>query len=512
MLNKLLQREGCSFPTSNQLEFIVKIRNVLLHTAVASAIIAMSGGAIAGTLSGSTTFAAELFGAGSSTLALQPTALTYTYSTPGGIVINPGGTLNMYFRVGNGATFNGAPIGGNFTGTVITALSLTVGVPTTSTDGTTIVVPLTNNNIGNVTIGVGATLIYTPAIGALLNGTSNGTIAASASASVAPASVNAPTLPSDVEPVISLNYTTTAEAVVTLVVPSSSFPSSGGAAETARIDLTVPGAPGSRFTNAAPYPNANANSTTLINLGAVRFTETLGTQQTAVAGADYTIAGRATGGTALSGTVTGNFKTGSTAALTSDAACLVPIANGSAGTLNVGLTTFTFAGGTTPTSGANNYVCMTVPATNATIPVTEPTASFTYAKAAATDLADTAAGTLYSLQQNGATAELRNYIPAAVTGYINVARVINTGSISAQVSVALIDEASGVVGTAVPVGGVLPAGAAMRLTQTQIEAAVGTLSASVRPRLRFTAPTNGLEVQSFANTPNGAYSNISGKE
>lgn len=489
----------------------MKIRNVLLHTAIASAILAMTGVASAGTLSGSTTFAAELFGAGTSTLALQPTALTYTYSTPGGIVINNGGTLNMYFRLGGGATFAAAPASGDFTGTAVTSLGLTVGTPVLSTDSMTIVVPLTNNTAGNVTIGVGATLVYTPALGAVVTGSSAGTITTSASASVAPASVNAPTLPSDVEPVVSLNYTQTAEAVTTLVVASSAFPNGGGIAETARIDLTVAGAPGSRFTTPGPTVS-NANSPTVINLGAFRFTETAGMQQTAVAGADYTIAGRAASATALSGTVTGSFKTGSTATLTTDAGCTSPIGSGSAGTLDVGLTTFTFGGATTPASAANNYVCLTVPTSVATIPVTEPTASFTYAKTAGTDTADTATGTLYSLQQNGATVVLRNYIPAAVTGYVNVARVINTGSIAAQVSVALIDERTGVAGTSVPIGGVLPAGAAMRLTQAQIEAAVGTVPANARPRLRFTAPTNGMEVQSFANTPNGAYSNIGGTE
>ncbi len=486
----------------------MKIRNIMLHTAVASAIVTMCGVAGAGTLSGGTIFATELFGAGTSTLAIQPTALTYTFATTGGIVLNPGGTLNMYFRLGNGATFTGAgPTAGEFTGSVTP--SLTVQPVTLSTDKTTIVVPLKNNSAGNVTVGVGATLIYTPAASAITTGTSAGTITTTASGSVAPANANAATLPSDVEPVISLAYTSSAEAVTTLVTASSAF-SGPGVAETAKIDLTVPGAPGSKFTNPA-NPPTNTGSPTVVNLGSILFSD-VGGRQTGVAGTAYTIATRALSPTALSGTVTGSFRTGSGMSLTTDTACLAPIANGASGVLTSG-TTFTFTGATTPTSAVRMYVCLNAgTATSPAIPVTTPTASFTYAKAVTTDVADVAAGTLYALTQNGATAILRNYIPAAVTGYIMVAKVINTGSSDAQISVALIDETTGVPANAVPIGGTLAAGASMRLTQTQIEAAVGTLGAAVRPRLRFTGPTNALEIQSYVNTPNGAYSNISGIE
>ena len=492
----------------------MKKRNVVLHTAIAAAVLAMAGAASAGTLTGSTTFASEVFGAGSTTLALRPTVLTYTFSTPGGIVLNPGGAVNVYVRLSGGATLAaGAPAAGVTAGSVVAGLGLTPTVSAVSTDGTTFVVTLTNGTAGNITIGVGSTLTWAPAAGAVITNTSAGSVSVQGSASVLAANLNAVALPADVDGGVSnvLVWTSTAEAITSALAASSAFPfNAAGVAETTRIDLTVASA-GSRFTNAAPFPNANAASTTIVNLGGFRFSETAGTQALVDGATDYTLAGRSTAAT-FAGTVVGSFKTGSTATVATDVTCTAGVGVLSTGTLNAGLTTFTWTGGTLPTAGTNYYVCMTVPATVGAIPMTAPTANFTFTKTAATDVADSVAGTLYNLQQNGATVTVRNYMPASFApGFSQVVRLINTGASTAQVSVAVADDATGVTGASALIGSPVAPGGVLRLSQAQIEAAVGAVANTARPRLVFTAPTSSMEAQSLMLS-NGVYTNLSSIE
>lgn len=489
----------------------MKTRNVLRHAAISAAVLAACSVANAGTLSGATVFASELFGSSSTAVTLQPGTLTYTFSTPGGIVINNGGTINLYFRLGNGATFTAVPAAGAFA--LSAGVTLTVGTPVLSTDKTTIVVPLNNASGVNQTIGVGATLTYTPAAGQITNGTSNGTINASASASVAAANVNAATLPSDIDtPAPSAHaWTTVAAAITGAITPSSSFPTGGlGVAETTRIDLTSSNGAGTRFTTPA-----NAGSTTLVNLGAITFTDATGTQNDTAVGTEYTIAGT-TGATPLSGTVTGSFKASSAMYLTTGAvscAAGTKVAAGPDGVANGTSTVFTFSGVTRPTTAVPYFVCYDVSGGSSTgqIPVTQPVAAFTLAKTRATDVSNTANGNLLNLQQNGATVTMRSYLPAALTGYFVVARLINTGTIAAQISVQLVNE-DGTTGTSLPIGTPVAPGGVARFNQSAIEAVIGTLPSTARPRLRFSAPTNGLELQTIFNNSNGAYNNISGTE
>ena len=69
-------------------------RNLILQAALVSAFGAMAVSANAGTLTGAVSFAAEIAGPTSTTaLAIKPVALVYTFNTPGGIVVNPGGTI-----------------------------------------------------------------------------------------------------------------------------------------------------------------------------------------------------------------------------------------------------------------------------------------------------------------------------------------------------------------------------------------------------------------------------------
>ena len=87
----------------------MKKRNLVLQTAIASAILAMAAGAQAGTLTGAATYATENFGStATAALAIGAPATVYTFNTPGGIVVNPSGSVYVFFRV-TGAAFAAAP-------------------------------------------------------------------------------------------------------------------------------------------------------------------------------------------------------------------------------------------------------------------------------------------------------------------------------------------------------------------------------------------------------------------
>jgi len=116
---------------------------------------------------------------------------------------------------------------------------------------------------------------------------------------------------------------------------------------------------------------------------------------------------------------------------------------------------------------------------------------------------------LLTLATNGGSVTLRSYLPAAQPGYVSYVRIINTGSVAAQVSVAVIDPVSGQVGTSAPLpGGMMNAGAATNFSSTQIEAALGvTLAAALRPRLLFTAATT-IQAQHYIINPNGTLTTL----
>ena len=143
------------------------------------------------------------------------------------------------------------------------------------------------------------------------------------------------------------------------------------------------------------------------------------------------------------------------------------------------------------------------------IPVTTPTVVATLAPIAATGANTTASGTLYALSLNGASVDVRSYVPAAVAGYSSFVRIVNSGSTSALISVAVVDQTTGVAGSSFALG-TLAGGAAKTYLASDIEAVTGALAASARPRLRVTAPTSSLQVQSFMSSPSGVFTDMSG--
>lgn len=101
--------------------------------------------------------------------------------------------------------------------------------------------------------------------------------------------------------------------------------------------------------------------------------------------------------------------------------------------------------------------------------------------------------------------DVRNYIPAALSsaGYMGFIRVINTSSTAAPVTVAVIDENTGVVGSAKTLTSSLPAGAAVTYSAVDIEQALGgAIAAGSRPRIRVSAPVP-IQAQSFQANPGG---------
>ena len=497
-----------------------KQKNLVLQTAVAMALSAAALSAYAGgTLTPTAVnFATENFGtASTSATEIVPGALTYTYGTPGGIVINNNGVINMYFRLGNGATFTAAPTTADFSGTAVTGLGLTKTSVAISNDKTTIVLTLTNGTGGNVTIGVGATLIWTPAatravagVNTLLNTVGN-TVGVTAGASVLAALSgtgmdSTVALPADVDgpAAASVALGTAKRAITPAVASSDTF----SPAEVQKIDVTA-------STSQTVLTSANlTNSTTLVNFGSYMFTNVAGVRNLTNA-ADYSIAANF-GGTAGTVTATGNFAAASTTngmLLTTDTACTTPVAAGSVASLTVSNTTATWTGVTTAATATPTYVCMTVDGTTV-IPATTPSLTATLTPTAGTaENKPTATGNLYALALNGATVDVRGYVPWAnvANGYSQFLRVINTGTSAAAVTATVInaDGSTGGSGT-ILTSAQFPVGSSTTIRADAIEAAVGALAASARPRIRISAPTSMISVQSLLSVPGGIVTETSG--
>ena len=112
--------------------------------------------------------------------------------------------------------------------------------------------------------------------------------------------------------------------------------------------------------------------------------------------------------------------------------------------------------------------------------------------------------------QSGSTVDVPSYVPAASPGYTSFVRLINTSAAASLVTAALIDPDTGLVGSAKTVAPALAGNSSMTLSSAQIEAALGvTIAAVSRPRIRLTAASATLEVQSFLLQPGGVYNEIS---
>jgi hypothetical protein len=497
----------------------MKKRNLILQAAVASTMMIVAASANAGALATTfKTYASEVFGTGSSATAITPTALTYQFGVP----VAAGQPVTVYVSLSNGAKFTAVPGAGELS-CLSANMTATAGTaPVLSTDKTYVswlMTPATG-------FSTASTCTFTPALATVDNmdvalsvpgGVVGATFTIDSGAQVL---TGVPTGGTNVDTagVHSGNIATSAAAITGKFIASSAFPFfsaaspavSYGALETKKIDVTNV-IPMALFT-----AGANSVATNAVNLGAVLFTETAGTQDDGVGG-DYTLAKT----TSWKAVVTGDFSLAATAAASvgvfiaalPDCIAQVAAPAGGAVTYNATKTTATISGITTPTVNVPQYICMTVKATNTTaILPTQYSATAITKPTVATELGDSIASTnLLKTELNGAVVVSRNYIPAAVTGYIQTFRLINTGKVAAVPSVTLIGQ-DGVAGTTMSLGTSIAVGGTLRLSQADIEGKIGAQDGAIRPRLRFTAPTDAMELQTFVNTPAGVYSNMSGAE
>lgn len=301
-----------------------------------------------------------------------------------------------------------------------------------------------------------------------------------------------------------------ADAFTASVVSSSAL----SPAELSRVDVTTTPTPGTAFTNETDA----TSSTTVINLGRVRVTQTPGDQlfSDGATAVDFTSATVEQ----LTVNVSGPFLTKaannntSTLTLNTAANCggtnLATI-NGPSSTAANKLGPVDINAVTVDASGNKNlYICYTLPASNnSPVNTGQFTADATYDSgiAAATDLTDEVVATtnIYNLQLNGVRVDIRNYVPNAFAGWFSAYRIINTGAVPAVVTGQYIGQNGATVGSALPLTASIPAGGVVVLNSADIEGVLGAASApgGVGPRLRLTAPTDSIRVQAFACQPSG---------
>jgi len=478
-----------------------------------------SAGTLTPTVVGGLLFASENFGGATSvagdTVALGANAaVTYNLGTSN--IVNPGTVLSFTYRL-TGAKFATTPVFGQFAfaGTGCeTWAGGTANTPkcriTKSADSSTILVEVKHPD--TVQIGLGA-LVYTPIAAAMDNlsstlATPSGVVSMSVGFTMAnPPSYEATVAQSTVDsPLATGTIITSAAAIAAAAaVPTTSV----------KIDLTAT-IPASAYTTGSNGKVAlHSVKWTNVTNSAAKQSGNNATTYTAVLNADNATNGGAT--YTVTPTV-GSFPVGSTMVLNSAVDCAggTDIVTSGSGTVAVTAATASTAKVLTTTvalaSGTSTFVCLGAPSTgNKAVPLTT-TVSAVAKPSDTKQLWATASGTGYALTYNGSTIDLGAYWGAAVSaaGYSSYVRVINTGSVVADVSMAYIDNTTGVAGTAAVVISNLAAGASIMLKASEIEAKLGAQPFGYSAgRLRITAPTNALRTQAFLQTATGAPQEVS---
>lgn len=299
------------------------------------------------------------------------------------------------------------------------------------------------------------------------------------------------------------------------------------AATTQQIDASGNGS--KKFTTAGAAAAADSGSNVLVQLGKLNIVETAGVKA-ADGATDYTVAAKAgADNTKTTVTVTapaGYFSAaGDTGSLTVRAYNVNACAGAALATYNFATDAAAAAAATAtiplalipahPTQAA--HVCMTVEGDKVIKDGAAAASAVLGATTAqAQDSSDSAASaSLNSLTLNGASVEVNSYWPAVLStaGYGVFTRITNTGSVGAAVSVDYINPTTGAVAgnpVVIPLAGfagnVLPAGATVTLANSVIENAVGSAHPAgyKSGRIKLTAPTGSLRIQSFIQGANTA--------
>lgn len=503
----------------------------LLQTAIATALMAMAGSASATTTVSATSvaYATEQF------LGSTPYAAVVAPSinVVPGVAIPAGSTITVMVQLAGGVfgvtqTWDTAVAGGNanmiYTATAGSGVSANVTMG--STTGSTIGVCSSGSSTCNSdvvairittvsAVGIGGTLLTlnTPTISAA--GLASTSAAVTATATILSGSVTTPagaafSTSAALEGASAGTFATSKAGITVAAAANTS---------TAKIDLTA-ATPSTLFTTTTASATETGTQTKVFKLGTIKVTDGTAKLVTASNNAYNTSAQAKTLVATItapsgfltplgtSGTITLNALTGNacTAAASSTSATF---ASGAAATAtSIAMPAFA------PATGMSYDICMNVDGKTA-VTTGQPAVSATLGAAAAQDSAETLASTsLQTLSQNGSQVDVRNYVPAGVTGYQSWVRVINTGTVSAAISIALIDATTGSAGTA-KVMGTLAAGAAVNYSSSDVENAttgLGAITATSRPRIRVTAPTNGLQVQSFLAAPGGLITDMTGAQ
>lgn len=519
---------------------MMKKSNVILQAAIASALFVMAGSVYATTVSTLATapvFAKELLqGTTPAATALTiPAANAIIVTANVGIPANS--TVYVYVKL-NGASISTIP-------SVIPAAALTA-TTISQADGSTTgaggaSVTLTASSLGTTTgsanptavgagvdyvvfqvktntdvVGVGAELVRIGVAVPLVVNNAAALLTAPLT-TTASIGIGAPTNRFGAFAASASNHDATS-AAVNIATQAQGITFAAAPSTTAgQVDLTA--SPVSTLFTAA------AINTNTINLGTITATD--GTAVQANGATAYTIASQVTAANKLTAvlTVPAGFLAplGTTGQLWLQATCTAAGATGAAAggalagspstvfttaALAAAATSVTLTATAAPTTATALNVCMGINKTIAAIPGTPTLAATLIHAGTAIDSNETVAATLWPVTYNGSQVDVRNYVPAGVAGFQNIMRVINTGSVTASVSVALINETTGVVGTSGVVAANVPPGGTVRLNTAAIEAVIGAVASTARPRLRFTAPTNGLEVQNLMFS-NGVYTSIS---
>lgn len=502
----------------------MKKSNVILQAAIASALMAISGSAAAAATLTATgiSYATEQF---SGSAAQAAVVLPGTIVVGAGTAIPANSTVTVAIAL-TGGVWASIP-------NALMASSSISQAGTMSATSSTLLVPLTL--IASSSIGIGSTILTVPAASATFTTTS---LATAGNTITATAAVYLGT-------VTSANLATAtvydaASSASTLATSAAGVTLSAAAnTGTSKIDLTA-STPAMLFTSTTASALETASTTTFklgrlyikdngkkVFNGATDFTTAVSAGYTAgtiAASAGFFSALGTTGvitlkdASAAYNTANGGAFSNACAAVTASATSATMTAAAALAATSVSVAAAGFSGSTSG-SGYPYDVCYTIAGTSAYPQASgTPTLAVSQQDAATATrgTATLAATSMMALSTNGQTYDVRNYVPAAQTGYTTYVRVINTGTLSAVISVALID---GTTGTASTTGslGTLAAGAAANFSSTQVEAAllaagVTAPAATTRPRLRITAPTSGMNVQTFLFDAAGNFADMTGAQ
>ena len=485
-----------------------------LNLICASIALLAAGAANAGSaVSTATKIAIENFGgsaANQDTLAVLGAPISYSMSSI--TAVNSGSTVYFTVRLTGGkfaATITAGGSVGNFTfagqGCSTNATATNPGcVVTRSTDGSTIKVAVTT--AASYTLGLGA-FGWTPAAADIVGvnstlATAGGLVSASIGlVTINPSSIEAADAQQTIDSPLATGNLATGVKAVNGAISASSY--------AGKIDLTASPA-------ASNYTTAG-----YAILGQYTFTDVAGAGAKIRSGAsDYTLANNSAAAANTGATVTVTpgagqaFPIGAVLKLSSSNTCASALTGSTIAAVTSGNASAAKTMTTTDvvTTGTPYYVCMGAPsAGNTAAPLQATIAATVTNTVTTTDSIGSASGTGYNLGYNGSTVDVQTYWPGALStaGFNAFLRITNTGSVAAAISAQHYSTAGALTGTAqilavakLPTG-TLAAGQTVLIPTSQIDGLIGAAPSGFESgRIRISAPTDGLRVQSLLQNGN----------